>query len=298
MVFTTTDPKDNVEIRMGTEGPAARPPMTVNAVLAKTVADNADKVAVRVKREGAWKEWTWTEYLAEANRVAKALVALGVNEREAVAIIGRAPRAKRRRQRPRVPPPPLLRFNSPEWVFTWVGAVMCGCLGTGVYATNGPDGVAYVVEHSKARVVVAENEKQIAKFRSVDAARLSSVLAFVAYMPGEAVPPPVATSQSFNWDGFLASGSGVSDASIATRSAAVVPGQCCSLIYTSGTTGHPKAVMISHDSRARRVCRARARPRGIRDPRASRAGARGRRGPRSSTCTRAPRRSTSCPTCR
>ena len=93
MVFSTTDPNENVEIRMGTEGPAARPATTVNAILAKTVADNAAKVAVRVKREGVWVEWTWTEYLAEATRVAKALVALGVKEREAVAIIGRARRA-------------------------------------------------------------------------------------------------------------------------------------------------------------------------------------------------------------
>jgi len=97
---------------------------------------------MRVKRNGEWKNWTYTEYLAEVHRVGKSLIQMGVKEREAVAIIG---------------------FNSPEWVFTWTGAVFVGCMGTGIYATNGPEGVAYVVEHSKASVVVAEDEKQLGK---------------------------------------------------------------------------------------------------------------------------------------
>lgn len=227
MVYTTCDPLNNVEIRVGASGPASAPPTTVNAILAKTVADSGDKVCMKVKRGGDWVTWTWTEYLAEATKVAKALMALGVEERSAVAIVG---------------------FNSPEWVFSWIGAVMCGCLGTGIYATNGPDGVAYVVEHSKAKIVIAENEAQLSKFRGVDARRLSSVLAFVAYMPDQGVPAPINSAQSFNWAGFVASGSSTTDAAVDARSGAVAPGQCCSLIYTSGTTGNPKAVMISHDS--------------------------------------------------
>ena len=226
MGYSTVDPMQDVEIRMGTEGAAARPPKTVVDIFKKTVADYGDKVAMRTQRGDAWVTWTWEEYKADVYKVAKALIALGVKERDAVAIIG---------------------FNSPEWVFTWMGAVMCGCMGTGIYATNGPDGVAYVVEHSKAKIVVAEDEKQLAKFRGV-ADRLGSVLAFVAYLPDAPTPAPIGSAQAMSWAGFLASGSGVSDGDVDAKAGAVVPGQCCSLIYTSGTTGNPKAVMISHDS--------------------------------------------------
>ena len=40
-----------------------------------------------------------------------------------------------------------------------------GYMGTGIYATNGPEGVAYIVDHAKAKIVIAEDEKQLAKFR-------------------------------------------------------------------------------------------------------------------------------------
>ena len=48
-------------------------------------------------------------------------------------------------------------------------------MGTGIYATNGPEGVAYVVDHAKAKIVIAEDEKQLAKFRKVDKSLLKSV---------------------------------------------------------------------------------------------------------------------------
>ena len=61
-----------------------------------------------------------------------------------------------------------------SWVLWAAGAATIGCMGTGIYATNGPEGVAYVVDHAKAKIVIAEDEKQLAKFRAVDAARLAS----------------------------------------------------------------------------------------------------------------------------
>ena len=94
---------------------------------------------------------------------------------------------------------------------------------------------------------MAEDEKQLAKFRAVDAARLASVKAFVAYAPGQPCAA-VGATPGYTWAEFLALGKDVADAEVKSRSESVVPGPCCSLIYTSGTTGNPKAVMISHDS--------------------------------------------------
>ena len=84
--FTTTDPQCDVDIRMG-DGAAARAPVTVGDALRRTAQAVPNKVALRVER-GMWKEWTWSQYEQEAIRVAQSLIALGVKEREAVAIIG------------------------------------------------------------------------------------------------------------------------------------------------------------------------------------------------------------------
>ena len=81
---------------------------------------------------GEWQQWTWAQYLATVTKVAQAYLKLGVKERHAVAIIG---------------------FNSPEWVFSWAGAAFIGAMGTGIYATNSPDSIAYVIQHSQARPV-------------------------------------------------------------------------------------------------------------------------------------------------
>ena len=224
--FTTTDPQCDVDIRMG-DGAAARAPVTVGDALRRTAQAVPNKVALRVKRDGVRREWTWSQYEQEAVRVAQSLIALGVKEREAVAIIG---------------------FNSPEWVFSWAGAACIGCMGTGIYATNGPEGVAYVVDHAKAKIVIAEDEKQLAKFRKVDASLLKSVKAFVVYSPNEPSPDKVHGIPAYTWSGFMELGAKTSQEAVEVKRGAVVPGQCCSLIYTSGTTGNPKAVMISHDS--------------------------------------------------
>ena len=80
MPYSTVDPANNVEIRVGKEGPAARPPTTMVALVKKTAKENADRTAMRVKRNGDWVSYTWAQYLEEAYKVAKALVALGVKE--------------------------------------------------------------------------------------------------------------------------------------------------------------------------------------------------------------------------
>ena len=63
--YTTTDPQCDVDIRMG-DGAAARAPVTVGDALRRTSAAVPNKVALRVKREGMWKERTWSQYCSSA----------------------------------------------------------------------------------------------------------------------------------------------------------------------------------------------------------------------------------------
>lgn len=74
---------------------------------------------------------------------AKALQNLKVNERSAVAIMG---------------------FNSPEWVFSFMGGLLYNCVCTGIYSTNTSEACQYQVENSDAEVVILETNDMLKRF--------------------------------------------------------------------------------------------------------------------------------------
>ena len=41
-----------------------------------------------VKREGAWRTWTWKEYSEDVHRAARAMIHLGLGERDCINVIG------------------------------------------------------------------------------------------------------------------------------------------------------------------------------------------------------------------
>lgn len=138
-----------------------------------------------------------------------------------------------------------------------IGSLLAGCVGAGIYTTNLPEACHYISEHSKAEVIVLENNKQLVKYVA-SAGRLPHLKAFVMWEeePDAEIAAKVGTTV-YTWDAFLALGAGVSDAVLDDRQLMPKPGNCASLIYTSGTTGPPKAAMISHDNctwTARNIC--------------------------------------------
>jgi long-chain-fatty-acid--CoA ligase ACSBG len=173
-----------------------------------------------------WETHTWNEYRAKVDCFAKALMSLGFQAHDAVNIIG---------------------FNAPSWFFANMGAIAAGGVAAGIYTTNLPEACHYVSEHSKAKVVVVEGAKQLAKYVAI-APRLPHLKAIVFYGEDKVPDGVQCKVPIIHIDDFLKQGSGVADADLLQRKEAQKPGQCCTLIYTSGTTGNPKAVMISHDN--------------------------------------------------
>ncbi len=128
------------------------------------------------------------------------------------------------------------------------GSILAGCIGAGIYSTNMAEACYYISDHSKAKVVVLDNNKQLAKYTQI-ASRLPHLTGIVMW---EEAPDPVLVEKCgkpvYSWEEFLKLGCEVSDAAVDERAFSVKPGNCASLIYTSGTTGPPKSVMISHDN--------------------------------------------------
>lgn len=107
----------------------------------------------------------------------------------------------------------------------------------------------YITQHSKAGLVVLEDNKQLAKYASMDKKALPDLKAIVIWLdtPDEKLVSQLGVPV-YTWDQFIALGSVVTAAALEKNVTHIKPGHCATLIYTSGTTGPPKAVMISHDN--------------------------------------------------
>ena len=99
------------------------PYQIINAGSARGAAD-----AYGVRRDDQWVMTSWRDYVDQVTAAARALIALGVEPGEAVAILG---------------------SNTPEWVIFDVAAMAIGATPAGIYPTNSPDECAYVIEHSR-----------------------------------------------------------------------------------------------------------------------------------------------------
>ena len=89
--------------------------------------------------------WTWKEYFDDCMRFAQSLHFLGVDIHGVVNVIG---------------------FNHPSWFIANNGTILAGGIAAGIYTTNTPEACLYVTQHSKAQVLVLEDNKQLRKYAS------------------------------------------------------------------------------------------------------------------------------------
>ena len=200
-------------------------PTTVPAVFEGTAARYGDRVALRKKALGLWRDISWHRYWKQVMQAAAALIDLGLAAGDRAAIIG---------------------DNCPEWVIADLGIQCAAGAAVGVYATSAWPQVQYVVNHSEARFFFVENEEQLDKwlhFRD-RAAGLSRVIVWdTEGLRGFCDP------QVMSFEALLAHGAAVlaqRPAVVAERMAALTPNDVALLIYTSGTTGPPKGAMLTH----------------------------------------------------
>ncbi|XP_018349762.1 PREDICTED: long-chain-fatty-acid--CoA ligase ACSBG2-like, partial [Trachymyrmex septentrionalis] len=152
--------------------------------------------------------------------VAKAFLKLGLERHHSVCIMG---------------------FNSPEWFIADLATIYAGGIATGIYITNSPETCQYCAEHSRANIIVVEDEKQLQKILQIKH-NLTHLKAIIQY---NGIPTK---KDVLSWDDLLDIGKKESEDKLLSVLKTIGINECCILVYTSGTVGNPKAVMLNHDN--------------------------------------------------
>lgn len=189
------------------------------------VAERGDGVAMREKDLGVWRSVTWRQYGERARRTGLGLVALGLRPRDVVSIIA---------------------DNGPEWLYTDLGTMSAGGVTNGIYTTDSPRQVEYIVNDSGTRFFFAGNDEQLDKILEVRARCPGLVKIIVIDVEGL---HGFNDEQVMSFDDLLELGArydrehpGGWDRLVEIAR----PEDLAILVYTSGTTGPPKGAMLSH----------------------------------------------------
>ena len=185
---------------------------------------NPNGVALREKDLGIWQEITWAQYWDRVQDVAHALLALGVAPGDRVAIHSE---------------------NRPEWVVTDVATVAVRGVTMGLYPTNPPAEVAYLLENSGSKILIAEDQEQVDKALAVR--HQLPDLERIVYVEPRGVRG-YDDELLVSWADFVALGREHREAhpdELDRLMAEASPDDIATLIYTSGTTGPPKGAMLT-----------------------------------------------------
>lgn len=195
---------------------------SIGAMFYNRVKKYGDRVFLKAKGKGGYKDLSWNLVYKRAMGVGLGLMSMGLKAGERVAILSE---------------------NRPEWAMSDLGILSVGAVDVPIYATNTPDQCAYILKDSGSRFLIVSNGQQLGKILKVRK-QLDDVEKVIVMDYWEEYPYPefvmgfhqlVDMGLKFKDEAFFVEQiEKVNEDDLAT------------LIYTSGTTGEPKGVMLTH----------------------------------------------------
>lgn len=188
-------------------------------------AHGETKVALREKEFGIWQSVSWKGYLENVRTLALGLLALGYKPGDKLAILG---------------------DNRPEWLYAELAIQSLGGAAVGIFPDSIIDQVKYIVDHSDAAFLMAEDQEQVDKFLEIrdECPKIRKVIVDdtkgMRHYDDPILIPLIKVQQM-----------GVELAQrdpdlFRNQLEHVTEDMVAIVAYTSGTTGLPKGAMITH----------------------------------------------------
>ena len=175
--------------------------------------------ALVTKQNGEWKKTSTQEYVNQANTISRALLRMGIQKNDKIAIIS--------------------SNNRTEWHIMDVGILQTGAQNVPIYPTISENDYEYILNHSEAIYCFISDDEVLKKVNLIkhNVPNLKEVFSFNEITGCK------------NWKEVLNLGEDTSNQNdVEERKNNVKPQELATIIYTSGTTGKPKGVMLSHNN--------------------------------------------------
>ena len=197
---------------------------TVSRLFWQRVTGQGDKLAMREKDFGIWNEYDWQSFGQFARLAGMGLKSLGLQRGEVCSIASEV---------------------NKEWLFADLGVICAGGVTNGVYPTDSPTQVEYLINDSRTRFYFAEDEEQLDKVLEVRDRTPSLEKIIILDMEGLR---HLDDAMCVSFDELLELGKAHDELHTQMWCDEIdqaSPEGLMVLTYTSGTTGPPKGAMIT-----------------------------------------------------
>ncbi len=183
-----------------------------------------DRIAMHYKNEetNQWTGMSWNEFGWQIRQTSKALLKMGVQTQQAVAIFSQ---------------------NMPEWITADLAIMSIRGITVPIYPTSSASEAQYIIEDSESQIIFVGEQEQYN--RAVELLKeVSHIKMIVVFDKNTKLAE---YDKSMYWDEFLIYGQKSKlGRKFDERFYSGEFDDLATLIYTSGTTGEPKGVMIDH----------------------------------------------------
>ncbi|MUU78210.1 AMP-dependent synthetase/ligase [Winogradskyella endarachnes] len=168
------------------------------------------------KYDGKWTPISTQEYINKGNAISRALLKLGVQKNDKIAVISST--------------------NRTEWNIMDLGVLQVGAQNIPIYPTISAEDYEYVLNHSESIYCFVSDAEVLEKVKKVQAnTKLKEVYSF----------NQIEGCKHYS-ELFELGKDESTQPEVEARKNDVKPVDLATIIYTSGTTGKPKGVMLSH----------------------------------------------------
>lgn len=168
------------------------------------------------KENKQWKTYSNTDLINYSNWVSHGLLALGLTEKDKVAIISN---------------------NRPEWNFCDFGCQQANIVTVPIFPTISNTDLQYILNHAEVKAVFISDKNLYSKLVTLEK-ELPLLKHIISFTPIEGI---------MHFSELIELGKKNEDPEkLKTIKDAIKPDQLLTILYTSGTTGVPKGVMVSH----------------------------------------------------